>query len=60
MRETIQTAEDHLQALARLEELMMLDSEEGSAQELELEGLAKQIDAYERVHFPITEISSDS
>lgn len=60
MRETIQNAEDHLQALARLEELMILDPDEGSAEERELEGLAKQIDAYERVHFPITNISSES
>ena len=49
----LKTPEEHAAALERLEGLMMLDPNEGSAEADELEILGLLIDTYEKRHFPI-------
>lgn len=49
----LKTAEEHAAALERLEVLMLLDPQPGSAEEDELELLGLLIDTYEKHHFPM-------
>ncbi|MEI7928241.1 MAG: hypothetical protein WCH40_06795 [Verrucomicrobiales bacterium] len=49
----LKTAEEHAAPLERLDVLMRLDPQPGSAEEDELELLALLIDTYEKYHFPM-------
>jgi HTH-type transcriptional regulator/antitoxin HigA len=49
----LKTAEEHAAALERLDVLMRLDPQPGSAEEDELELLGLLIDTYEKHHFPM-------
>lgn len=49
----LKTAEEHAAALERLDELMRLDPQPGTAEEDELELLGLLIDTYEKQHFPV-------
>jgi hypothetical protein len=44
----VTTREEHAAAMARLEELMIKDPPEGSAEDAELEALATAIEAFEK------------
>lgn len=50
----LKTAEEHAAALERLDALMRLDPQPGSAEEDELELLGLLIDTYEKHHFPMS------
>jgi HTH-type transcriptional regulator/antitoxin HigA len=49
----LKTAEEHAAALERLDELMRLDPQPGTAEEDELELLGLLIDTYEKQNFPV-------
>ncbi len=49
----LKSAEEHATALERLDALMRLDPQAGSAEEDELELLGLLIDTYEKKHFPL-------
>ena len=50
-KEQLMNEEEYLTAMKRIEELM--DAEPGSPEEAELDRLANDVIAYEKLHFPL-------
>lgn len=56
-QEPITNDAEHQNALVRLGELVILDPAPESAEGIELEALATRVEAYEDIHFPITNLT---